>query len=53
MNAAAPSPEYVAMRVSMFGLPWGPTARTRMPSQRPLVARGAVLCEASLGMDFP
>jgi len=24
-----------------------------MPSQRPLVARGAVLCEASLGMDFP
>ena len=53
MNAAAPSPEYVAMRVSMFGLPWGPTARTRMPSQRPLVARGAVLWEASLGMDFP
>jgi len=24
-----------------------------MPSQRPLVARGAVLWEASLGMDFP
>jgi len=24
-----------------------------MPSQRPLVARGAVLCEAALGMDFP